>query len=153
VPFIPRFFPYNPRKLRIAMFVAAVLALALAAAVAARAPKPLSTPNMARIGAYLGLAVAFLVPYFRLRPRAGWGVGLSETEVKVARPFTGETINIPWANIAHALRTNRNRTLLLVLDPAPGRVIVSRPLFQNQAAFDALCDALEEVKPRPRLDA
>ena len=58
-------------------------------------------------------------------------------------PVVGQTIDMPWANISHALRTNRDRTLLLVLDPAPGRVIVSRPLFANADLRKAVNYALD----------
>jgi hypothetical protein len=153
VAFTPRFFPYHPRRIRIAMFSAALIALAMAAFTAAHAHRPHTTLTMARTGVYLGLTVAFLVPFMRLRPREAWGVDVGERELIIARPFSGQPIAIPWEHVGHVRRTQKGTTILVVLDPPPGRVLVARHLFANAREFEALCEALEAIKPAPQLDA
>ena len=152
--FEPRFFPYHPRRIRIAMFLGAVAALALGAAALAQAHGVHHLWTVSRAAVCFGLMLAFLVPFARLKPRQGWGVELTEHEVKVARPFTRQPIVLGWGDIAYARRSGKaNRTLLLMLDPPPSRVVVGRQLFPNARDFEALCEALEAVKPPPRLDA
>ena len=136
------------------MFCGAVAALALGAAALAQAHGIHNLWTASRAAVCFGLMLAFLVPFTRLKPREGWGVELTEREVKVARPFTRQPIVLGWEDIAYARRAGKaNRTLLLMLDPPPARVVVGRQLFPNAAEFEALCQALEGVKPPPRLDA
>ena len=152
--FEPHFFPYHPRRIRIAMFCGAIAALVLGAAALAQARAAPSLVGTTRAAICFGLMLAFLVPFFRLKPREGWGIELTEREVKVARPFTGQPIVLGWEDIAYARRSGKaKRTLLLMLDPPPQRVVVARQLFPSARDFEALCEALENVKPPPRLDA
>jgi hypothetical protein len=150
----PDFYPFHPKTLRLGMLACAVCALALAAWIAASLRGHFGLLGAARLGLSLGLLAAFLVPYFRLRPRPGWGVELGERELKIARPLGQEAMEIPWENVSHVSRIGRRKQqLMVVLGPEPGRILLARHLFANGREFDDLSKALTARKPPPRLDA
>src|SRR5215218_1548790 len=156
------FFPYDPRRTRLLLFLGAcVLAVLLAwALTAARAGG--GTPAQVRAALCAGLLLLFLLARFRLRPRAGWGVVLATRGVSVARPLAGEPVTLAWGQIARVRRTGRKDGVLALWlqdegAEAAGRVLVSRQLFADAAHFEALATALEERvedrAPHPRYDA
>jgi len=140
--------------LRLGMLACALCALVLSAWTAAGLRGHWSLLGAARLGLSLGLLAAFLVPYFKLRPRAGWGVELGLHELKIARPLSDTPLAIPWEQVAHVARIGkRKQQLMVVLDPSPGRILVARHLFARRSEFDALATELTARKPAPRLDA
>lgn len=150
----PSFFPFHPRAIRLGMLACAVCALALAAWTAAGMRGHWTLLGAARLGLSLGLLAAFLVPYFRLKPRPGWGVELGERELKIARPLSDSLLEIPWEHVSHVTRIGKRRQqLMVVLGPQNGRILLARHLFANPRDFDALASELTLRKPAPRLDA
>lgn len=150
----PSFFPFHPRNLRLGMLACAVCALAVAAWTVAGLQGHWDLLGAARVGLSLGLVAAFLVPYFRLKPRPGWGVEVGERELKIARPLGDQALEIPWESVSHVTRTGRRRqVLMVVLAPEDGRILLARHLFASHREFDALASELTARKPAPRLDA
>lgn len=150
----PRFFAFDPRPTRRALFAGAcVLAVlsawALADARAAGHP-PLA---LARVGLTAGLMLAFVFAWHRLRPRPGWGVTLSPRGVQVARPFSGTQLQLSWGQIDSVRRLGRKEDVLGLFLDEGGRVLVTRHLFASRSVFGELAAALEERKPAPRYDA
>lgn len=150
----PRFYAFDPRPTRRALFVGAcVLAILSAWALAdarARGSAPLA---VARAGITGGLMLAFVFAWHRLRPRPGWGVTLSARGVALARPFTGSQLQLSWGQIDSVRRLGRKEDVLGLFLDEGGRVLVTRHLFPSRTAFGELASALEERKPAPRFDA
>ena len=150
----PRFYAFDPRPTRRALFVGAcVLAILSAWALAdarARGNAPLA---VARAGITGGLMLAFVFAWHRLRPRPGWGVTLSARGVALARPFTGSQLQLSWGQIDSVRRLGRKEDVLGLFLDEGGRVLVTRHLFPSRTAFSELAAALEERKPAPRFDA
>jgi len=148
-----RFFAYNPRLTRRALFVGACLLAILSAWALADARGDASPLAMARVGVTGGLMLAFAYAWHRLRPRSGWGVTLSSRGVDVARPFSGTHLQLSWGAIATVRRLGRKEEVLGLFLEEGGRVLVARHLFPSRSAFGELAAALEERKPPPRYDA
>jgi hypothetical protein len=150
----PRFFAFDPRPLRRALFVGAcVLAILSARALAEARSAGHSPMVMARVGLTAGLMLAFVFAWHRLRPRPGWGVTLSTRGVQVARPFTGGQLQLSWGQIDSVRRLGRKEDVLGLFLDEGGRVLVTRHLFPSRSVFGELAAALEERKPAPRYDA
>jgi hypothetical protein len=96
----PRFYSFDPRPTRRALFVGACALAILSAWALADARSSGNAPlAVARAGITGGLMFAFVFAWHRLRPRPGWGVTLSTRGVQVARPFTGGQLQLAWGQI------------------------------------------------------
>ena len=150
----PRFYAFNPRPTRRALFVGACVLAILSAWALADARALGSAPLVvARAGITGGLMCTFVFAWHRLRPRPGWGVTLSTRGVEVVRPFTGGRLQLSWGQIDSVRRLGRKEDLLCLYLDEGGRVLVTRHLFASREAFGDLAAALEERKPPPRFDA
>lgn len=150
----PRFFAFDPRPTRRALFAGACALAVLSAWALADARAGGHTPlALARVGLTAGLMLAFVFAWHRLRPRPGWGVTLSPRGVQVARPFSGTQLQLSWGQIDSVRRLGRKEEVLGLFLDEGGRVLVTRHLFASRAVFGELAAALEERKPAPRYDA
>ena len=150
----PRFYAFDPRPTRRALFVGAcVLAILSAWALADARTQGNAPLAVARAGITGGLMLAFVFAWHRLRPRPGWGVTLSARGVALARPFTGSQLQLSWGQIDSVRRLGRKEDVLGLFLDEGGRVLVTRHLFPSRTAFGELAAALEERKPAPRFDA
>jgi hypothetical protein len=96
---------------------------------------------------------AFLYVFFRLRPRAGWGVTVDPEAVTVARPLSGGKTEVRWSEINLVQRGGRRRDTLVLFLKSDARVLIPRHLFASRKAFESLAEAVEERAPAPRFDA
>ncbi|PTL84744.1 hypothetical protein [Vitiosangium sp. GDMCC 1.1324] len=150
----PRFFAFDPRPTRRALFVGACALAILSAWALADARAVGNTPlSVVRAGFTGGLMLAFVFAWHRLRPRPGWGVTLNARGVQVARPFTGSQLQLSWGQIDSVRRLGGKGDVLGLFLDEGGRVLVTRHLFPSRAAYGELASALEERKPAPRYDA
>ncbi|AGC41619.1 hypothetical protein MYSTI_00260 [Myxococcus stipitatus DSM 14675] len=149
----PRFFAFDPRATRIALFLGACVLAVLTAWALANARDGGGVQDMARAGVTAGLMFAFLVALHRLRPRSGWGVTLDARGVRVARPFSSRELDLHWGQIDSVRRLGRKGDVLGLFLKEEGRVLVTRHLFARKAVFEELLSALEDRLPPPRLDA
>jgi hypothetical protein len=150
----PRFYAFDPRPTRRALFVGACVLAILSAWALADARAAGNAPlAVARAGLTGGLMFAFVYAWHRLRPRPGWGVTLSARGVELARPFTGSRLQLSWGQIDSVRRFGRSGDVLGLFLDEGGRVLVTRHLFPSRLAFGELASALEERKPPPRFDA
>jgi hypothetical protein len=150
----PRFFAFNPRPTRIALFLGAC-ALAVLTAWAMAAARQDSEPFAeARAGIAAGLMLLFLYAFHRLRPRPEWGIALGPLGVRVSRPFSNaQPMELAWSQIGAVRRLGRKGDVLGLFLQEQGRVLVTRHLFPRRAVFNELVSALEERLPPPRYDA
>lgn len=150
----PRFFPFDPRPTRRALFAGACALAILSAWALADARTVGHTPlALARVGLTAGLMLAFAFAWHRLRPRPGWGITLSARGVQVARPFSGSQLQLSWGQIDSVRRLGGKGDVLGLFLDEGGRVLVTRHLFPSRTVFGELAAALEERKPAPRYDA
>jgi hypothetical protein len=150
----PRFYAFDPRPTRRALFVGACVLAILSAWALADARSLGNAPlAVARAGLTGGLMLAFVFAWHRLRPRPGWGITLSTRGVQVARPFTGSQLQLSWGQIDAVRRLGKKEDVLGLFLEEGGRVLVTRHLFASRAVFGELASALEERKPAPRYDA
>lgn len=149
----PRFFAFDPRATRIALFLGACVLAVLTAWALANARDGGGVQDMARAGVSAGLMFAFLVALHRLRPRSGWGVTLDARGVRVARPFSSRELDLHWGQIDSVRRLGRRGDVLGLFLKEEGRVLVTRHLFARKAVFEELISALEDRLPPPRFDA
>ncbi|WP_338872066.1 hypothetical protein [Myxococcus stipitatus] len=149
----PRFFAFDPRATRIALFLGACVLAVLTAWALANARDGGGVQDMARAGVSAGLMFAFLVALHRLRPRSGWGVTLDVRGVRVARPFSSRELDLHWGQIDSVRRLGRRGDVLGLFLKEEGRVLVTRHLFARKAVFEELISALEDRLPPPRFDA
>jgi hypothetical protein len=149
-----RFFAFNPRPTRVALFLGAcglAVLTAWAMADARQAEEPFAE---ARAGISAGLMFLFLYAFHRLRPRPDWGITLGPLGVHVARPFSkARPMELTWSQIATVRRLGRKGDVLGLFLQEQGRVLVPRHLFPRRAVFEELISALEERLPPPRHDA
>jgi hypothetical protein len=148
-----RFFAYDPRPIRRALFVGACLLVILSAWALADARGDGSPLALARVGVTVGLLLVFLFAWHRLRPRPGWGVTLGTRGVELARPFTGTRLRLSWGSIATVRRLGHREDVLGFFLEEGGRVLLTRHLFPSRATFGELAASLEERKPPPSYDA
>ena len=150
----PRFYAFDPRLTRRLFFLGACVLAILSAWALADARSQGDPPlGLARVGATGGLMLAFAFVWHRLRPRPGWGVGLSARGVELARPFTSGSLQLSWGEIDCVRRIGRQGDVLGLFLEEGGRVLIARHLFAARSTFTELAAALEERKPPPRLDA
>ncbi|WP_257462961.1 hypothetical protein [Archangium lipolyticum] len=150
----PRFYAFDPRPTRRALFVGACVLAILSAWALADARSLDNAPlAVARAGITGGLMLAFVFAWHRLRPRPGWGITLSARGVQVARPFTGSQLQLSWGQIDVVRRLGKKEDVLGLFLEEGGRVLVTRHLFPSRTVFGELASALEERKPAPRYDA
>ncbi|WP_245682362.1 hypothetical protein [Archangium gephyra] len=118
----PRFYAFDPRPTRRALFLGACVLAVLSAWALADARAVDNAPlAVARAGITGGLMLAFVFAWHRLRPRPGWGVTLSARGVALARPFTGSQLQLSWGQIDSVRRMGRKEDLLgLFLDEGAG---------------------------------
>ncbi|WP_224368674.1 hypothetical protein [Hyalangium versicolor] len=149
-----RFFAFNPRSTRIALFLGAC-ALAVLTAWALAAARQATEPFAeARAGITAGLMLVFLYAFHRLRPRPEWGVTLGPMGVRVARPFSNsKPLELTYSQIGTVRRVGRKGDVLGLFFHEQGRVLVPRHLFARKAVFEELVSALEERLPPPSHDA
>ena len=149
-----RFFAFNPRSTRIALFLGAC-ALAVLTAWALAAARQSAEPFAeARGGITAGLMLVFLYAFHRLRPRPEWGITLGPMGVRVARPFSNaKPMELMWSQLSSVRRLGRRGDVLGLFFHEQGRVLVPRHLFARRAVFDELISALEDRLPPPRHDA
>lgn len=150
----PRFYAFDPRPTRRALFVGAcVLAILSAWALADARDAGHAPLAVARAGITGGLMLTFVFAWHRLRPRPGWGVTLTTRGVELARPFTGSQLQLPWGQIDSVRRLGDKQDMLGLFLNEGGRVLLTRHLFASRTVFGELASALEERKPAPRFDA
>ncbi|MCP3099147.1 hypothetical protein LZ198_09730 [Myxococcus sp. K15C18031901] len=149
----PRFYAFDPRATRIGLFLGACVLAVLTAWALADARSGGGTLAMARAGVSLGLMLAFLLAFHRLRPRSGWGVTLDTRGVRVARPFSARELDLHWGQIDSVRRLGRRGDVLGLFLKEEGRVLVTRHLFARKAVFEELIAALEDRLPPSRFDA
>jgi hypothetical protein len=149
----PRFFSFDPRPTRIGLFLGACLLAILTAGALADYRGGGGLLAMARAGISAGLLLTFLVSLHRLRPRADWGVTLDHAGVKVARPFSGQPLELHWGQIDSVRRLGRKGGVLGLFLKEEGRVLVTRHLFPRKAVYEELIAALEDRLPPSRFDA
>lgn len=143
------FFPYNPRLLRIALFLCSVASVALAAGTLASARASGELTDWARLGVAVGLLTAFTWVFFRVWPREGWGVRVEPLGVTVARPLTrGPPLELVWSQVIEVRRDGRRSERILIRLRPEGRVLLGRHLFASRAEFDKLSSELEAKAPR-----
>jgi hypothetical protein len=149
-----RFFAFNPRPTRIALFLGACLLAVLTAWALAAARQATEPFAGARAGITFGLMLFFLYTFHRLRPRPDWGVTLGPMGVRVARPFSkSPPLEVTWAQLGGVRRLGRKGDVLGLFFQEQGRLLVPRHLFARKAVFEELISALEERLPPPRHDA
>jgi len=150
----PRFYAFDPRPTRRALFLGACVLAILSAWTMADA-RSLGDPPLAvaRAGLTGGLMLAFAFAWHRLRPRPGWGVSLSARGVELARPFTGTLLQLSWGQIDCVRRIGARGDVLGLFLSEGGRVLITRHLFASRSSYAELAATLEERKPPPRLDA
>jgi hypothetical protein len=150
----PRFYAFDPRPTRRALFVGAcVLAILSAWALADARDAGHAPLAVARAGVTGGLMLTFVFAWHRLRPRPGWGVTLSTRGVELARPFTGSQLQLSWGQIDSVRKLGAKQDRLGLFLNEGGRVLLTRHLFASRTVFGELASALEERKPAPRFDA
>jgi hypothetical protein len=149
-----RFFAFNPRPTRIALFLGACVLAVLTAWAMASARHATEPFAEARAGITAGLMLVFLYAFHRLRPRPDWGVTLGAMGVRVARPFSNSRpMELTWTQIGAVRRLGRKGDVLGLFLHEQGRLLVPRHLFARRAVFEELFSALEERLPPPRYDA
>jgi hypothetical protein len=150
----PRFYAFDPRFTRRALFVGACVLAILSAWALADARSSGNAPLVvARAGLSGGLMLAFAFAWHRLRPRPGWGVTINARGVLVARPFTRGELQLSWGQIGSVRRLGAKKDVLGLFLEEGGRVLVARHLFPSRDTFADLAAVLEERKPAPRYDA
>ncbi|WNG21475.1 hypothetical protein [Cystobacter fuscus] len=150
----PRFYAFDPRFSRRALFLGACVLAILSAWALADARSQGNPPlAVARAGVTGGLMLVFAFAWHRLRPRSGWGVTLSARGVEVARPFSTGRLQLSWGQIDSVRRIGRHGEVLGLFLDEGGRVLVTRHLFASKSTYGELASALEERKPAPRFDA
>lgn len=150
----PRFFAFNPRPTRIALFLGACVLAVLTAWALASAQQAAEPYGEARAGLSAGLMFVFLYAFHRLRPRPEWGVTLGPMGLRVARPFSNsQPLELMWGQIASVRRLGRKGDVLGLFLQEQGRVLVTRHLFPRKAVFEELVSAVEERVPPVRYDA
>lgn len=147
------FFPFNPSRLRLGFLVGAIACVALTTVAFAAAGRGGAQPlELARAGLSFGMLLAFAVVFHKLRPRPEWGVQVTPLGVSIARPFSDAVLEVPWSAVDKVFRQGPKRDSV-VLSGRRGQVSVARHLFESDAAFEALVQALEKHAPQPRYDA
>ncbi|RKH72871.1 hypothetical protein D7X96_04095 [Corallococcus interemptor] len=149
----PRFFPFDPRPTRIALILGACLLAVLTAWALADYRGGGGLVAMARAGISAGLMLTFLVSVHRLRPRQEWGITLDAAGVRVARPFSGQPLELRWGQLDSVRRVGRKGSVLGLFLKEEGRVLVTRHLFARKAVYEELIAALEDRLPPSRFDA
>ncbi|MBJ6760521.1 hypothetical protein DRW03_20035 [Corallococcus sp. H22C18031201] len=149
----PRFFSFDPRPTRAALFLGACVLAVLSAWALADARAGGGLQSVARAGVSAGLMLAFLFALHRLRPRTDWGVTLDASGVRVARPFSGSPLELSWSQIESVRRLGRRGGVLGLFLKEEGRVLVTRHLFARKAVYEELIAALEDRLPPSRFDA
>jgi hypothetical protein len=150
----PRFYAFDPRVSRRALFGGACALAILSAWALADARLLGNTPLAeARAGLTAGLMCVFVFAWHRLRPRPGWGVTLTPRGVEVARPFSGGQLQLSWGQIESVRRMGQKGDVLGMFLGERERVVVTRHLFASRAEYSELASALEARKPAPRYDA
>ena len=147
------FFPFNPRATRLGFVLGALGCAALAVWALWGARQGTERMGEARAAVSVGLLLAFLYAFYRLRPRRGWGVGLDADGVTLARPLSQGAIELPWNRIHRVLRTGKRENVLVVVLDDEQRVLIGRHLFARQSDFELLFAALRNKVPEPVLDA
>ncbi len=145
----PDFYPYHPLKLRLWLLAGLVVSLSLAiwalvGFVDSRLPR-----DILRAGLSLGLAAAMAVSVFRLRPRPGWGVQITQLSVLISKP-RGGLIEVPWTAVKEVRRFGEQRDTLGLWLEQDQRVLVPAHLFAKRAHFEALAAAVDERMPPAR---
>jgi hypothetical protein len=149
----PGFYPYNPRGLRTALVLCALACAALAAWALADARMTGQVTAFARAGLALGLLGAFAWVFWRVRPRAGWGVQVGPLGLRVSRPLSGEPLELAWSQVQEVRREGRRRERLLIRLQPDGRILLQRLLFPSASQFQSLCERVQQGLPAPTWDA
>ncbi len=149
----PRFFPFDPRPLRIGLVLCAVACAALAAWTLTQAREVGGTAAWARLGISLFLLGAFGAMFWRIRPREGWGIAVTRLGITVSRPLSGAPIELEWSDVSEVHREGRRRDRLVIVVRPGARLQLQRHLFPSRGAFESLVDAVETNAPPPRHDA
>lgn len=147
------FYPYHPLRFRLMFLGAAVTCAAITGWALYNDLRGAEKMAEARAGLSAGLMFAFLYAFFRLRPKAGWGVEVEPLRLLISKPFQGEPTRLLWSEVAQVLRGGKRRNHLLLFLDSGGRIIIPAHLFSKRADFESLyAFALEKVPP-PKLDA
>ena len=147
------FFPFNPRAARLGFMLGALGCAGLALWALWGARHGTERMGEARAAVSVGLLLAFLYAFYRLRPRQGWGVGIDKDGLTMARPLSPGAIELPWQRITRVLRTGKRENVLIVLLDDDQRVLIGRHLFARQSDFELLFAALRTQVPEPVFDA
>ena len=149
----PRFFPFNPRSVRLGLLGCALLGAALTGFAGSAVRHGGGSAQLVRLMLLAVLTVASGLGALRLSPRADWGVSLDDLGLTLARPLGGPPVRLSWREISRVSRGGKRGETLIVYAEPEGRVEVGRQLFASGQEFDELSDALLEKKPPKLLDA
>lgn len=147
------FFPYHPLKLRLWLLAGLLVGLALTVWAIVDYSGHQEPRDVIRAGLSLGLTAGMGVAVFRFRPRADWGMRLTQVSVLVSRPFQRGLMEVPWAALREVRRLGEKRDTLALWVDEKERVLVPAHLFARRAEFDTLAKTIEERMPAPKYDA
>ncbi|MGQ0508171.1 MAG: hypothetical protein ACT4TC_22970 [Myxococcaceae bacterium] len=148
-----KFFPFDPRGARQTMLVGAAACAALAAWATYAALTGHERFGAIRAAVSVLLCAAFCFGWFRLRPKPQWGITLGPRGLHVARPFSGEAIELDWRSLASARRDAAAGGRLVLFDRQGGQLPIGAVMFPSRKAFNDLVDAVGEHLQPPRYDA
>ena len=146
----PDFFAFHPRGVRNGFALGAMACTILAAHALANAHRAMEPFAEARAGVCVGLTLAFLYAFYRLRQRSGWGITLQLRTLSISRPISSGSIHIPWNEVSIARREKKALVLFL---KSNSRVLIARHLFHSQSDFDAMVLAVTRRVVPPLVDA
>jgi len=146
------FHPFHPRAVRLAFLGGALACAAIVVWAGAGAARGLERYGEARAGVAAGLMFAFLFAFFRLRPRAGWGMSVEPLKVSLSRPLTSGAIELAPEEVLRIQRDPRGKQVALLLRNGQ-RILLASHLFASRRDFDEAVRALGDWKPGPRGDS
>ena len=143
------FFPFDPRALRLQLYLAAACGAGLVAWAGwglFEGTERFAAPR-AVVGATLVVAISRRA--WRLRRRPGYGVRVEATTLVVALPLSGE-VALASSELTEVARLGVGRSKVIELTLRGGRtILLPRSFFASDEAFARLGVALEEAAPAP----
>lgn len=146
------FFPFDPTRLRLGAFFAAVASAVLSASALASARAAREPQAWVRASVCCALMIGFATLFVRLRSRPGWGVTLGPLGLVISRPLVGET-QLAWSQVSLVRRDGErlNRFGVFAKDGTVQWLNVQ--LFRDRATFDAMAAAVSSQVTPPLTDA
>ncbi len=141
------FYPFNPRKVRLAGLGGAIACGAVALWALWGAARGVEPYGEARAGLAAGLMFAFLYAFFRLRPRKGWGVTIEPLKLTIARPISGTPIEIVPGQVDEIRRDGKRQDMVALYLKSGQRILLAQHLFPSPDAFDEVAKAMRAWKP------